>query len=160
MAEQRQAIEPMAALVGTLAATTEAARYASGGVGTVGRRVGRAGSTAGRRAWEGARESGHRAGLALQVLRGAELAYRRQRTRDVVAGFIAGTACAFVLAALARSVVNRADEGRWRTPGPARRAATRPADEPAGSDATGQPEDGVTTIADPSTTRSHTTPMP
>ena len=51
---RQQEVEPLAALAGSVVALAEAARYAGGGVGAVGSRVGRGGVALGRRAGPGA----------------------------------------------------------------------------------------------------------
>jgi hypothetical protein len=89
MSRRLDEVDPAAAVAGTWAALTEAAKYSGAGARTAGRR-------AGRRAWNLASESGDRAALAYQALRG-NMPLRRHRWTDLVAvGVVAGAAGAIV----------------------------------------------------------------
>lgn len=112
----------MTALVGLLNAAADAARYTRDGMSTAARRAARAGSGLNRRASASAVESGRRANLALQVLRGMEVqaqrdaraAYRRRSSEYVAAGFVAGAAGGYVYAALRRGAFGTLDDAAGR----------------------------------------------
>src|SRR5690349_15574975 len=108
---QQQDVEPMAALVGTLAAMSEAGRHAGGGIRTAGRRAARGGTDLGRRAWANALDSGQRSNVAYRVYRGDRVAYERRPAEYVVAGFIAGMTAAYATALLVRWLLRSPDDG-------------------------------------------------
>lgn len=96
----QQDVEPMAALVGTLVAISEAARHAGAGMRTAGRRV-----------LANVVDSGQRATVAFRVYRGDRVVNERRPAEYVAAGVIAGMMAAFATAALGRALSRGPDGG-------------------------------------------------
>jgi len=112
---RQQDVEPMAALVGTLVAMSEAARHAGGGVRTAGRRAARTGTGLGQRAWANTIDSGQRANMAFRVYRGDRVVYSRRPAEYFAAGVVTGVTAAFATVALGRALLGGPDKGPGST---------------------------------------------